>query len=213
MIAPFNKKCKMKKALLVILQLILFKGIVHSQTLSRNDFRFGLYSRDNAKKMENISPTVVSDYKTESFLPSLGEKPSRSVYIKGEFAELNIHNQLPEFFFFFSDSVSTTISTLHITQILRNYPFSYGKTPNDFYLIRLFRMGKKRAYRLEKSKSFSVENKYIVLDIDTIAFLSIPISETAFKVIPESKLPIGQYGFVYKHETPYREVVYDFSIE
>lgn len=204
---------KIKKILLVILQIILFNGIAHSQTLSRNDFRFGLYSRDNAKKMENIFPTVVSDYKTDSFLPSLGEKPSRSVYINGEFAELNIHNQLPEFFFFFSDSIPVAISTLHITHILRNYPFSYGKTPNDFYLIRLFRMGKKRAYRLEKSKSFSVDNKYTVLDIDTIAFLSIPISETAFKVIPESKLPIGQYGFVYKHETPYREVVYDFSIE
>lgn len=66
---------------------------------------------------------------------------------------------------------------------------------------------------MEKEKVFSVENKFKTLDIDTIPFTIIPISNIAYKVILDSQLPAGEYGFIYKEKTPYKEVVYDFGCE
>lgn len=199
----------MNKAIIFfILSIICLKAYTQDKT----EFRFGLYIRDS-KEMRNMLPVIVSHYKNDSYIAALGEKPGISMYVKGEYPEINTASMRPEFFFFFPNKIKKDISLADLAQTIKNYPFSYGKSPNDFNLIRLFRTGNKRAYRLEKERILSTESRYTVLSIDTIPFTIIPMEESAYKVIINSALQPGDYGFLYKGDTPYFPIIYDFSVD
>lgn len=193
--------------------IIIFFTLIPNCAKAQSDNQIGVYMKSDSKNINNITPSVVTFYKVNSTLPAFGEKPSMSLYIDGEYATNYTKSRQPEFFFFFPNDSSKSISPVDVSNMIRNYPFSYGKSPKDFYLIRLFKEGKKRAYRIEKEKFVSFYNNYKVFDIDTIPFTVIPISSGSFKVILNSDLPIGDYGFIYKHPTPYTGIVYDFNIE
>lgn len=172
----------------------------------------GLYMRAY-KEMKSINPSTVVDSKMDVSFPGL-ERPVISLYINKEYSEDYTTNRQPEFFFFFPDESNTTsVSINEVVRLTKNYPFVYANSPKDFLLIRLFKMKNRRAYRLEKEKVFSTENKFKTLDIDTIPFTIIPISNIAYKVILDTQLPVGEYGFIYKEKTPYKDIVYDFSVD
>lgn len=202
----------MKKTLLSLLYFISTQLALCQNT---NEFRFGAYFRSNSKKVLSITPSPISEAKTEInlFLP---EKPCVFFYIKNQFSEILTPNQLPEFFFYFIDeNDNRLVSPKEVKQITVNYPFSYAKSPKDFVLVRLFKSksGKERVLRLEKEK-YLTGIKFIPLAVDTIPFISIPIKDSnCFKVIPEAKVPKGDYGFILKSPSPQGLVVYDFSIE
>lgn len=197
----------MKKILTVI---IFFLILVHVKAQEKG--YIGLYMRAY-KEMRSINPSTVIDSKVDVSFPGW-EKPAISLYINEEYSKNYTKNRQPEFFFFFPGKSDTTLASIsEVVKITQNYPFVYAKSPKDFALIRLFNVKKKRAYRLEKEKALSNENNFKVLDIDTVPFTTIPISNTAYKVILDSKLPIGEYGFIFKEKTPYKEIVYDFRIE
>lgn len=197
----------MKNALTLI---ILFSCLICINA-QEND-NIGLYMRA-AKEMINIMPSTVIDQKADISLFGW-EKPCISMFIKEKLSKVYTKNRQPEFFFFFPNKSETTSTSMSkISQLIINYPFVYAKSPDDFTLIRLFKIKNERAYRLEKTKALSSRNDFNVLDIDTIPFTTIPISDTAYKIILDSELPIGEYGFILKEKTPYKEIVYDFSIE
>lgn len=187
---------------------ILFSVCVTAQ---ENDY-LGIYIR-TSKEMKNVPPSTIIDRKGNVTLPGW-EKPSISLYIKDNISQTYTQNRQPEFFFFFPDESDTNpVSVSKVVKTMKNYPLIYTKSPNDFLLIRLFKIKNRRAYRLEKEKALSTDNTYKVMDIDTIPFTSIPMSKHSYKVILDSKLPVGEYGFICKGTTPYKEIVYDFSIE
>lgn len=197
----------MKKPLIIIFSFLL---LIHIKAQEKGCV--GLYMR-TYKEMKSINPSTVIDSKADVSFPGW-EKPVISLYINKEYSENRTTNRQPEFFFFFpNESDTTSVSINEVVKLTKNYPFVYAKSPKDFLLIRLFKMKNKRAYRMEKEKVFSVENKFKTLDIDTIPSTIIPISNIAYKVILDSQLPAGEYGFIYKEKTPYKEVVYDFGCE
>lgn len=202
----------MKKILLSLLYFISTQLALCQNT---NEFRFGAYFRDNSKKELSITPSPISEAKVELNL-LLPEKPCVFFYIKNQFSKIYTPNQLPEFFFYFTDeNDNRSVSPKEVRQITINYPFLYAKSPEDFVLVRLFKSksGNERLLRLEKEK-YLIGIKFIPLAVDTIPFISIPIKNSnCFKVIPESKIPIGDYGFILKSPSPQGLVVYDFSIE
>ncbi|EXZ05871.1 hypothetical protein M072_1668 [Bacteroides fragilis str. DS-208] len=38
------------------------------------------------------------------------------------------------------------------------------------------------------------------------------MQNNAFKVIVDSDIPYGEYGFLYKGDVPYERIIYDFCI-
>lgn len=196
----------------VTIFLLLIAIIAKAQEADKSEFRFGVYMRDESKKINSIAPSTVSETRANVTILGL-EKPCVSLFIEKPYSKSYTKNKQPEFFFFFSNKENTRpITSAMIDIILKNYPFTYGKSPEEFTLLRLFKIKERRAMRLETEKMLSWK-KLIPMDVDTIPFTSIPMPDNTYKIVLESKLVTGEYGFVYKGVTPYGQIIYDFSIE
>lgn len=201
----------MKKILPVFILLISLGMFAQDENFNREIFRFGMYMRGSSKTFSRISPSAISNSKTNLSIPVI-EKQYVSLFIEMPFSPVFTKSNTPEFFFYFIDGQNKNpLTHADFGIMIKNYPFVYGNNPNQFVLIRLFKDRKKRAMRLEKENTF-FGAKFEPLSIDTIPYVSIPISDSSFKVIP-NKLPPGEYGFIYKEPVPYGRVIYDFSIE
>lgn len=198
---------------IIITILILSIAIISkAQETGKSEFKFGIYMRDDSKKINSIMPSTVSETKANVTILGL-EKPCVSLFIEKPYSKNYTQNKQPEFFFFFNDKENPQpITFAMIDTILKNHPFTYGKSPEEFTLLRLFKIKERRAVRLETEKMLSWK-KLAPLDIDTIPFTSIPMSNNSYKIILDSKLSNGEYGFIYKGLTPYGNIIYDFSIE
>jgi hypothetical protein len=199
-------KYVMKKNVMVLL-LLIYPVICFAQ----DDIKLGLYLRGKAGEISMIPPSAFADGKNN--LDLIGwEKPSISLSLRSTESKTVTDNQRPEFFFFFIDETKDRmLNAKEVGMMIRNYPFIYGITPNDFILVRLFRTNKNRALRLEKEKVLS-GSRYRAFNVDTIPFTAIPMQNNAFKVIVDSDIPYGEYGFLYKGDVPYERIIYDFCI-
>ncbi len=200
---------RMKKALVLIL---LFTSLI-SYAQDKDSFLFGLYLRDEVRDFERIDPSSISGMKGNVDVISF-DKPSMSLFLNGAYSSKKTKHRQPEFLFFFNDEERIQpITTSNIGIMIKNFPFVYGASPKQFTLVRLFKVKERRAMRLESQKALSTATQYAPMSIDTIPFTVISISKNAFKVILDSELPLGEYGFIYKESTPYGRIIYDFSIE
>ena len=184
-------------------------------TLSEaQEFRFGLYTRNSSRIFEQISPSLIADKNMNlSYLFNF-EKPIITVYIEKDTADIALHTDKPEFFFYLpSDRDSTTLSVKSMVALIKNYPFIYAESPEDFILVPIFNMRRGRAIRLAKEKYFYGTNfKPFKDDIIDYNIISMP-EDNAYKIELTNPLPKGEYGFIYNRPTPYDMVIYDFRIE
>ena len=173
----------------------------------------GLFMLDKPKVFTKINPSVFSGTKTntlasaftygiaDSEISSTIDKPYSDTYTK---------YKNPEFFFFFikeGEDIKPTTG---------NWPFIQGSSPNEFVLVRLYATNKKRKMRTGKVNIFAGVSTGVNED-DIITFTTIQINSHAFKIILNSPLPPGEYGFVYNGSpignALYSRTIYDFSIE
>lgn len=177
------------------------------------DYNFGLYMRADNKEMQLIEPSVISDKNVNAIFMPLLEKPTMTVYVDKRVAKTSTSINKPEFFFFMiNQEDSTPLTAPIITRLIKNHPFVYASSANDFVLVRLFNMKRGRAFRLEKEKILYGMN-FNVLDIDKINYSIIQIDDYSFKLELKNPLPKGEYGFIYNKPTPCDMVIYDFRIE
>lgn len=192
---------------------ITFILLVLTVSIKAQDYNFGLYMRTESKEMRQIEPSVISDKNFNALFMPLLEKPTMTVYVDKGIAKVSTGTNMPEFFFFMVNPEDTTsLTALNITRIIKNYPFVYASSAEDFVLVRLFDMKRGRAFRLEKEKILHGTN-FKVLDIDKIEYNIIPIDDNSFKLELKTPLSRGEYGFIYNKPTPYDMVIYDFRIE
>lgn len=198
----------MQKVLLIVIILV-------QATLSEaQEFRFGLYTRNSSRVFEQVSPSLIADRNLNlSYLFNF-EKPIITVYIEKDTADIALHTDKPEFFFYLpSDRDSTTLSVKSMVGLIKNYPFIYAESPEDFILVPIFNMRRGRAIRLAKEKYFYGTNfKPFKDDIIDYNIISMP-EDNAYKIELTNPLPKGEYGFIYNRPTPYDMVIYDFRIE
>lgn len=195
---------------LIILLLIAFQSLL----TNAQEFRFGLYMRDTLKEIHQINPTVIADKNVNALFMPFFEKPTMTVYVDKRAAQITTDTNKPEFFFFMSNTKeSTSLSLSELSSVIKNYPFIYAESAEDFILVRLFDMKRGRAFRLEKEKVIYGAN-FKIFDEDKIEYNVIPIpEENAFKIEINQSLPKGEYGFILNKPTPYDMVIYDFRIE
>lgn len=169
----------------------------------------GVYARGNAREMKYIEPSVSLD---KSVISPPFEKPVMTIYIEKDRANVVLESQSPEFFFYFPDYKNEKpITIAEMRSFIKNYPFYYAKSIEDFSLIRMFDMKKGRAYRLEREKILS--GYYKPMKEDIIEINAIPLSDSnGYKVSVSSLLSEGEYGFIYNKPTPYGSIVYDFRV-
>lgn len=200
----------MKRILLIMLCTIPI--IVFSQSLDDKGTSIGLYMRDS-QGLKAVIPSVVSDKNVDAFFLPLFEKPSMSIYVDGGISQNTTKESKPEFFFFMPDRESTNpLTVLDVEQIIKNYPFLYAKSADDFVLVRLFDMKRGRAFRLEKEKVL-YGMRFKPFKEDKIDYTIIPMAEGNYKVELKNALPKGEYGFIYNRPSPYDMIIYDFKVE
>lgn len=173
----------------------------------------GLFMLDKPRVFTKINPSVFSGTKTntlaaaftygiaDSEISSTIDKPYSDTYTK---------YKNPEFFFFFikeGEDIKPTTG---------NWPFIQGSSPNEFVLVRLYATNKKRKMRTGKVNIFAGVSMGVNED-DIIVFTTIQINSHAFKIMLDSPLPPGEYGFIYNGapvgNALYSRTIYDFSIE
>ena len=178
----------MHKPLIILILLVL------TISVKAQDFRFGLYARDNSRKLEQISPSLVADRNLNlSYIFTL-EKPKITVYIEKDTADIALHINKPEFFFYLPSSSNDTVLSLKgWVNLIKNYPFIYADTPEDFILVPIFNMRQGRAIRLVKEKYFYGTNfKPFKEDMIDYNIISMP-EENAYKIELTKPLPCLLY--------------------
>lgn len=191
----------------------IFVLLVSAVFAKAQNHQFGLYMRTESKEMQQIAPSVISDKNINAIFMPLLEKPTMTVYVDKRVAKTSTSINKPEFFFFMiNQEDSTPLTASVITRLIKNYPFVYASSAEDFVLVRLFDMKRGRAFRLEKEKILYGMN-FKVLDIDKIDYSIIQMDDYSFKLELKNSLPEGEYGFIYNKPTPYDMVIYDFRIE
>lgn len=190
-----------------------FLLLILAVSAKTQDYNFGLYMRADNKEMQLIEPSVISDKNVNAIFMPLLEKPTMTVYVDKRVVKTSTSINKPEFFFFMiNQEDSTPLTAPNIARIIKNYPFVYASSANDFVLVRLFNMKRGRAFRLEKEKIL-YGMSFNVLDIDKIDYSIIQMDDHSFKLELKNPLPEGEYGFIYNKPTPYDMVIYDFRIE
>lgn len=205
----------MKKIILIHILSFFTLISIYAQSTESPNFYFGIYMRNEIRKMKEIKYSEINnEYIKNLTIPKL-EKRSLTLYLNPNNAINITTNQQPEFFFFFGDeNDETPLTQSKFARMYKNYPFIQANSPHEFMLIRIFDMEHGRAIRLENEKDkFVYGIRLNPFEGDQISFTTIPIDNHSFKVVLNSKLPKGDYGFIYNKSKIHNMLVYDFRIE
>lgn len=170
----------------------------------------GIYLKES-NEFKKIFPTAISNAVSKTLgstvSPEITNTKIKSVLIN-EHSNNNAKTNIPEFYFYFN-------ATKKIKADASNWWFSTASSPHEFILVKLENKKGKRELKtgevdIYSGKFTGVESRDIVIcNIETI-------SETEFRVTPQTPLLHGEYCFFYQGVIPNihnnTQSVFDFSI-
>lgn len=187
-------------------------GISTQAEDKENSNKPGIYFK-NENEYKKIHPTTFSNAKTNTLgsatTPHISNTKIKAV-LTNEHSSNVIKTNAPEFHFYFGNSEGiTTVSKSS------NWWFYAASSPNEFVLVRM--VSKKNNRELKTGEIDLYSGNFIGVESKDIIMCSIePMSETEFRVMPQTLILPGEYCFFYRGATPYgysnNQAVFDFSI-
>ena len=187
-------------------------ALLESGDAAVTDERTGIYYVAGPDSLVKILPAVFSGTRTDAtaamLVSDLINTKIKSV-ISGASSGNRVRSGVPEFLFFFKPGELKD----EFSGGANNWWFYSAASPNEFVLVKL--TVKKGRREIVTGKANSLSSVTGIDEKKSVGFRIEQIDPFLFKVIPDTPLREGEYGFFYKGIIPQGDVnqsVFDFSV-